>query len=187
MIDITKYQHIIRSVVVRMAGPTSCTADLEDVAQDVLIRLLETGLANFDAKRGSIEAYIAVMARSMTIDMWRRKKRAPIAASDEMDARENGGYDEGEQHHSSYLSGEDITDHSEGALELLIREEQRGRLESVIKKLSPDDQHFLLISMQPDYDNRAYAERLGLTEVALRVRKFRLAERLRALLAETQS
>lgn len=184
---IENYQNIIRSVVIRMAGATSCVADLEDVIQSVNLRLLETGLANFDPARGTIEAYIAVMARSMTIDSWRRRKRLPVAASDEMDARENGGYDEGDNFRSSYLNAENITDHSEDVLSMLLREEQRGKMEAAIKKLTPDDQHFLLISMQPNYDNRAYAERLGLTEVALRVRKFRLAERLKAILAELQS
>lgn len=187
MIDIGKYQHIIRGVVIRMAGPTSCAADLEDIIQSVNLRLLEGSIASYDQSRGTVEAFIAVMARSMTIDAWRRKKRAPIAASDEMDARENGGFDEGSEYRSSYLSSEDIMDHSEDALTMLVREQQRERLEAVIKKLSKDDQHFLLVSMQPDYDNRAYAERLGVTEVALRVRKYRLAERLRSLLAEVQS
>lgn len=184
-----KYQSIIRVVVARMAGPKTCKADIDDVIQNVNLRLLESGLDNYDPNRGSIEAYIAVMARSMTIDAWRRKKRAPIAASDAIEASENGGYNDssGDGRSYTYVPAESMTDHSEDALAMLLREEQRNRLEKAIKKLSPDDQHFLLISMRPDYDNQAYAKRLGMTEVALRVRKFRLAERLKALLAALQS
>jgi RNA polymerase sigma factor (sigma-70 family) len=183
---IEKYQNIIRAVVVRMAGSTSCSADIDDVVQSVNLRLLEHGMANYDPARGPVESYIAVMARTMTIDAWRRKKRAPLPASDQMDAKENGGYVDGDARPSS-ISADSITDASDDALAMLIREERRTRLETAIKKLTPDDQHFLLVSMRPDYDNRLYAQRLGVTEVALRVRKFRLAERLRELLAGTQS
>ena len=182
---INTHQKLIRAVVFKLAGATTPHADLEDVIQNVNLRLLEGGLTQFDPARGSIEAFITVMARSMTIDGWRRTQRRPTPAGDEIDT--HVGHGECTAFHASNPQASDLTDHADDALTMLLREEQRNHVEEIIKRLPPDDQHFLLVSIRPEFDNRAYAKRLGVTEVALRVRKHRLSERLRSMINELKS
>jgi RNA polymerase sigma factor (sigma-70 family) len=194
--DLAKYQDLIRTVVFKMGGATTPRADLEDVVQNINLRLIETGLANFDPTRGSIEGYISVIAKTMTIDAWRKNQRLPIAASEAMDSSERGannvdsnhGVGEGSTGFSvAYLAANSLEDQSDDTLTMLLRDEQRDLLDSLIKQLPPDDQHFLLVSFKNDFSYKEYAARLGMTEVALRVRKHRIGERIRDLIAKIKS
>ena len=187
--DLGQYQTLIRQIASRsLYDSAKRRADVEDLVQEINLRLLSGALAQYDAARGTIEAFITVMAKTMAIDAWRRSQRRPIAASIEMEASERGGWDDSAgELRSHYLQANDLQDHSEDALAMLMREEQVNRLDNLIKQLDPDDQHFILVSCQDNFDSKQYAERLGVTEVALRVRKFRLGQKLRQMLLDSKS
>lgn len=174
--DISQYQGLIRGVVGNMTGHTLSRHDIADIVQEVNLRILdENRRPDYDPARGEVTAWIACIARSMSIDALRRHSRR-LPVSGPLEQRNEDG--------ETFLH--DAEDVAEDALEMLMREEKRQRVENAIKRLHPDDQHFLIICVRDDFSYEEYAARLGVKPVALRVRKMRLAERLRAAIAQDQ-
>ncbi len=168
---LAEYQKLIKTIVWRIAGHSLTKDDIDDVVQEVNLRLLDPARRpDHDPARGEVSAWIGTMARSMSIDALRKHGRM-LPSSDVLD-------DDREE------PGESLVDVSDDAITMLLREEQLSKLDSVIKSLPPDDQHFLIICLRDDYDNEAYAMRLGVQPVALRVRKMRLADKLRQMIRE---
>ena len=184
--DIAEYQNLIKTVVWRMAGTALTTADIHDVVQDVNLRLLDPDRSpEFDPTRGAKSALIGSMARSMAIDALRRRGRM-IPISDLTYQGDDGSESSCEDSIDALHQADPLHEIQNDAISTMLREEQRDELSNIIKQLSPDDQHFILICVRDDYDNDAYAERLGVKPVALRVRKTRLADKLKQMLVRSR-
>lgn len=173
--ELLKVQQAIMDAAVRTAGHALDPSDIQDIVQDVNIRVL-TG--SFDPAKGSMAAWAASMAHNRAIDFIRRKNRRAVPASDAL-------ADEPEENDQVRIEDIDISDpHAEDVLHMIAADRQLGKAEQVLASLPPDDLHFLLISMDEDFKYADYAKVLGMTEVALRVRKYRITTKLRdALLA----
>ena len=65
-----RYSSIVYSVALRVLGDTGAA---EDVLQDVFMQLWRKP-ENFDANRGSLAAWLAVIARHRAIDVLRKRK-----------------------------------------------------------------------------------------------------------------
>lgn len=181
--ELLKFQNLIRAVVTNVAGHAIDRNDLQDIIQETNIRVLTN---TFDPARGSMAGWVSTIAHNQAISALRRMSRHAPPSSDALDAAESGGSDPDEPHVN--LGSVDIADPAtEDILHILTRERLAEKIEAVLGQLNPDDVHFLLISCREDYSNAEYSKKLGVTEVALRVRKLRLGEKLRALLSKLDS
>ena len=68
-----RHANIVYSLALRI---TKCPADAEDVTQEVFLQAWRQS-ARFDAERGSVEAWLLIMARTRSLDHLRREKRNP--------------------------------------------------------------------------------------------------------------
>lgn len=68
-----RHANIVYSLALRI---TKCPADAEDVTQEVFLQAWRQS-ARFDAERGSVEAWLLIMARTRSLDHLRRDKRNP--------------------------------------------------------------------------------------------------------------
>lgn len=185
-LELLKVQHVIRSVVFKVAGHSLDKNDLQDILQEVNLRVLSGG---YDPARGTMAAWVSYIAHNKAIDALRRWSRRAKPASDAMDqATEGGAGDEDALANSNGIGDIEMADpHTEDILQALTRERMTGKIESVIGQLASDDLHFLLISLKSDFSYEDYAKDLGTSDVALRVRKHRLVEKLRLMLAGLNS
>ena len=71
--------------VLRQYKPTWSRDEVEDLAQDVFVRLVRNDcrlLASYDATRASLSTWLTLVARSTTIDHLRRKRLPTVPLSD---------------------------------------------------------------------------------------------------------
>jgi len=68
-----KYSNLVYAVALRTLGETSAA---EDVLQEIFLQIW-TRPASFDASRGSLPAWLSVLARNRSIDL-RRKRRPQV-------------------------------------------------------------------------------------------------------------
>ena len=122
------YRHLsllARRVARQVLGDSAAA---EDVVQDLFLGLWRNPRA-FDPARGSLRAYVLMLARSRALDRWRSR-----AAADSAQARLAG------EAHRSAPAGADGAD-----LEAL-RRERRRRLASAVATLPPDQRDALLLT-----------------------------------------
>ena len=164
---IRRYQRLVFSIASHYLGQK---ADVEDVAQDVFLKLYKS-LASFDTTR-PMKAWIARIATNRCYDELRKIKSRP-------------------QSLFSDLAGED-----DGELEHLFRHFQSDSLEAhEAARMFDLLQH--LLSRLPEKDRMAFvwrevegleygeiAESLRTTELAVRIRVSRCKKRLVAMLKE---
>ncbi|NBD25836.1 RNA polymerase sigma factor [Paenibacillus glycinis] len=67
-----RYAPLIMSIALRMLGDRM---EAEDACHDVFLEALRRGGERYDPRRGSVEAWLAVMTRSRCLDRLRRGKR----------------------------------------------------------------------------------------------------------------
>ena len=122
------YRHLsllARRVARQVLGDSAAA---EDVVQDLFLGLWRNPRA-FDPARGSLRAYVLMLARSRALDRWRSR-----AAAESAQARLAG------EAHRSAPAGADGAD-----LEAL-RRERRRRLASAVATLPPDQRDALLLT-----------------------------------------
>jgi RNA polymerase sigma-70 factor, ECF subfamily len=172
-LELLKFQGLIKAVVTNVAGHCLCQSDIQDLVQDTNMKVLTN---TFDPARGSMAGWVSTIAHNLAVSALRRTSRHAIPDSDALEDAEVG------------IGDIDVSDpNADDVLYILAREQKLAKIQSLLSKLDPDDQHFLIVSMRDDFDAEAYAKKLGVTPVALRVRKHRLGERLRAMLAVFES
>ena len=74
---VDRYAPVIYAAVRRVAGSTHDAADVEDVVQDVFLRLVRRDfhlLRTFDPARASLPTWLTLVARSVAIDAVRRRR-----------------------------------------------------------------------------------------------------------------
>ena len=184
---IEEYQGIIYSVVRRVVNGSLGQEEVKDIVQDVNLRLLDASRRpDHDPSRGEISQWICAMAKSMSLDALRKHGRRAAVHFDES-ASASEDHVQGVATHSDAAQIHQLERAANDALSMLLREEQRSVLAGVVGLLSEADREFLAVSLRDDYCADAYAAEIGVKPVALRVRKLRLSEKIRTLLASTKS
>ena len=179
MIALTReHTNTIRAVVLKTIGGRAPSDLVADLVQDTALQLLEESgsrsLKEYDPDRGmSLSTFIGMVAKSVTLDHLRRNNRM-VKRERPLDDTEDG----------DGLQAEAIAhEHGEDALSMLIRREQRERLTAVLDVLSSEDRMLLEALLTGDeYTVKQLADKMGITDGALRVRKYRMAERVRRAL-----
>jgi RNA polymerase sigma factor (sigma-70 family) len=181
-----KVQDAITSVVTKIAGHALCQDDLKDLVQDVNIKALTH---KFDPNKGSIEGWVCSIAQNVAIDALRKlKRKASLPASDRLASPcEGNEADRLDNFIDSMSSSMSHTGETDRIISVLTGWELSECVLRVLRTLSSDDQQFIMYFLSEDYNIEAYAQKLGVAPVTIRVRKHRLIEHLQQLLSEIES
>ena len=206
--NISEYQPLIKSVVINMAGRTTHISDIEDTIQNINIKLLDGLLNKYDASRGTIEMFIINVARSTTIDMWRRNTRKAKIFATPSDPRSRSDHDTAEDgrvldhsldtyDNTTYVDAVDVDitevqqsvvcHMSQSALSAMLNVERDSELLWVLDLLNDSDKAFILAAVCDDYDIKARADDLGITDGALRIKKHRVLNKLKSIASNKRS
>lgn len=79
---VTRYSRLVWTVVAGVLGPSLPREEAEECVADVFIELWRRA-DRFDAARGTLKAYLCVLARSRALDRLRSAARFPAEALDE--------------------------------------------------------------------------------------------------------
>lgn len=138
----------------------------EEVVQDLFLHLWRNP-RSFDARRGSLRSYVAMLAKSRSIDRW-RTRTADHAARQRL-------ADESRVFH------EDSTD---GADHCVLEAERRGRLRSAVVQLPAEQREAVLLAFAGGLTAREIAARadlpLGTAKSRIRLGVTKLREELAA-------
>lgn len=174
MLDkIEKFQGLIFKTVYGVVGASVDRADVEDIVQDVNLHLMTKIPEQYDPSRGELSTFIHTITRNLTIDYLRGRPWVRCTSLDEYSTNGDDGTEYQEQL---------AVDPGLDALSALIKYEQEQRLAAAIKELEPEDRLFLKLVLSDDFDTESYAAKRGITAVAVRVRKSRIADKLRTLI-----
>lgn len=113
----------------------------EEVAQEVFVQLWRQP-GSFDARRGRLERYVAVLASSRAIDRWRRDAARSAAA----------------ERHLQGLRPEAL--HTQSAADEAVAHERTARLASALRDL-PDQQRTALLAFSSGQTASEIAESAG--------------------------
>lgn len=147
----------------RLPGDVFCAADVEGCAADAFSEFF-LGLDRYDPEKGSIRAWLCVIARRNALDLVRRRyrERKLVPLEEEPSLPEDGP-----------LLESDLED----------RELRRAVLASV-KALDEPDREIILRKYYLGESSRQIGERLGMTAASVDTRAHRAVEKLRSKLKE---
>jgi len=148
--------------------------DAEDVRQETLLKTLSR-LDQFagtqTATRDDLHAWVSRIAANASIDVIRRRREGKIFSIDQ-----SGDSDE------SFAA--QIPSKQANPEQGFLRQEARRQLASAISTLPPDLRQVCLLLDVLQYSTQEVAQRLGISNVAVRLRLFRAHRRLREKLTE---
>jgi RNA polymerase sigma-70 factor (ECF subfamily) len=148
--------------------------DAEDVRQETLLKTLSR-LDQFagtqTATRDDLHAWVSRIATNASIDVIRRRREGKIFSIDQ-----SGNSDE------SFAS--QMPSKQANPEQVFLRQESRQRLASAITQLPADLRQVCLLLDVLNYSTQEVATRLGISNVAVRLRLFRARRRLREKLSE---
>lgn len=146
---------LVAENVARARGMTLAVEDLEEVKQEVALRLLgkSCGLLNrFDPKRARLSTWVGVVARSTTADWCRRSRRVKLQGGDVERIEDERG-----------LPVDEGSDFGRGVMELLTPAERRVLRALGFEGLSPAEA----------------AKKLGISRTTVYVHKANLVRKMR--------
>ncbi len=153
---------------------TGNVQDAEDVRQETLLKTLSR-LDQFagtqTATRDDLHAWVSRIAANASIDLIRRRREGKIFSIDQL-----GDSDE------SFASR--ITSKQANPEQGFLRQECRRKLAAAITQLPADLRQVCLLLDVLNYSTQEVATRLGISNVAVRLRLFRAHRRLREKLNE---
>jgi RNA polymerase sigma-70 factor, ECF subfamily len=163
-----RYDGLIR-IVVRRRNMLSTSDDREDLVQSVYLKLV-TSLGNYRKDKGSLKAFVSLIAERTCIQHFRRRTTAArYAGTNPVD------------HHDS---GEEGTIGLESTLdsphELLQSSEQVGRMRSALGKLKAECRRLLDLRFFKELSYGNIAQRLGRKENTVNVQILRCLAELKA-------
>lgn len=120
--------------------------DAEEVTEDVFVQLWTSG-DRFDPDRGSLRAWLAVMARTRALDLVRARSRRRSAHERAASSDEEGL--------ATPLSESDSAD------ALVLRNELRAALDRALKVLNPDQRRAIELAYFGGLTQSEIAERLA--------------------------
>lgn len=156
--DLAKVQDIITAVVWKVAGPYLSEQDVEDIVQDVNVRLLGKHRKQYDSARGmkpSTWAYL--VAQCCALDALRAARRRPQMVSLDPAMKEA-----------------DLRD----AFSRLLEAERFEIYRCAVDELGPENAAFIRETMADDFDAREYSARHGMSFKTVYCKKHRLVSKL---------
>jgi RNA polymerase sigma-70 factor (ECF subfamily) len=149
---------------------TGNTHDAEDVQQETLLKTLAR-LDQFagaqTGPRDDMHAWVSRIARNASIDVIRRRREGKLFSLDQSST----GFDE--PWSAQISSGKANPEES------LLHQESRRLLASAISGLPPDLRQVCLLMDVLNYSTQEVADRVGVSNVAVRLRLFRARRKLR--------
>jgi RNA polymerase sigma factor (sigma-70 family) len=160
---LTKYQGLIRSMVLKIAGRQVTSDDVDDLVSSINVELLDRKLAAYVPGKGmELTTYVGMIAKRFTIDAMRKNKERTGGAED--------------------VREEEISDISSNALTLLLRKEQQSRVRHAIEQLPDREKELICAMMEDGFTTETYAAANGMTPNAVYILRCRSLKRLKGLL-----
>ncbi len=154
-----RYAALAYSIVVGRAGSAASAEDIEECVSDVFFEVYRQR-GRFDPEKGTLRAFVSVVARRRAINLFRRTVR-------EAGRRADGEPPEGE------------TDSFE---ELLIGAEERHSLIETVRSLGEPDSQIIFRKYYFGQKSKEIASDLGMTPGAVDTRLSRALGKLRSML-----
>lgn len=120
---IEQYTGFIRSIVYRKLASVGTEEDMKECVSDVIVKFYQQ-IDQIDLKKGSIKAYLAVIASRKGIDFYRKLMRTAVHSSDQEYTEEEAGPEDLEE-------------------DMIKKEERRSLLEAIEKLGEPDREIFV--------------------------------------------
>lgn len=158
-----RYAGLVLSVIRgKLLIPPFTAEDVEDCAADTFLEFY-SGLSRYDPEKGSVKAWLCVIARNKAVDRLRERYAAPVTAS----------LEESEQYPDGYsLEGD------------LLRREDKTRLLEAVRALGEPDREIILRKYWLSQSSKEIALRLDMTVSNVDTRTHRAVEKLRKRLEE---
>jgi RNA polymerase sigma-70 factor (ECF subfamily) len=144
--------------------------DAEDVRQETLLKTLarlDQFVGTQTGERDELQAWVSRIATNASIDVIRRRREGKIFSLDQSAGSS-------EEHPASQLPSKNVDPEQS-----VLRQESRRQLAAAITQLPPDLRQVCLWMDVLQYSAQEVAERLGISNVAVRLRLFRAHRRLR--------
>jgi RNA polymerase sigma-70 factor (ECF subfamily) len=149
--------------------------DAEDVRQETLLKALSR-LEQFSGTQtgahDELQAWISRIGTNSSIDVIRRRREGKLFSLDQASGAS-------EEHPAAQIPSKNA-DPEKG----LLRQETKRQLAAAITELPPDLRQVCLLLDVLQYSTQEVADRLGISNVAVRLRLFRAHRRLREKLSE---
>ena len=165
---IRRYQRLVFSIASHYLGQT---ADVEDVAQDVFLKLYKS-LASFDTAR-PMKAWVARIATNRCYDELRRLKTRPQSLFSDLASEEDGELEHLFRH---FQNGDRFQAHE--------AEKMFDLLQRLLARLPDKDRMAFVWREVEGLEYSEIAESLKTSELAVRIRVSRCKKRLMAMLEE---
>jgi RNA polymerase sigma-70 factor (ECF subfamily) len=163
---VAAYRALHPTVARFVARRVPVRADAEDLVARTFTRMVER-LDSYDPERGTPEAWVLTMARSIVIDHQRRHAKVVALTPATLEARESGDA-------SCYQP-----------LESVARDQARELLRSAVLACSAGERELLTLRFGDGLRHREIAAILGISEPAVRKRLSRVLSKLRELLDQS--
>lgn len=160
----THLDSIRKSVASALARYTGAAKpwDIDDISGEVIVRLLDGGLAKYDPERGAIGAYISRCARNLAIDVLRgRKATVAIGERSEEDT-----------------SAVTPVDESLSPAERIAALDDYRAFKARIESLNAADRAEYEASERDGYSYESRAAELGVSVNAIKVRMSRVRKKI---------
>ena len=157
---LTDIRSAVSSTLARYTGAAN-RWDVDDLTQEVVLRLLDGKLDGYDASRPA-GPFVARIARNLAIDVLRGRK-ATVAIGERTD-----------EDPTAFEAADD----SMRADERMVALDEYRALRAKVDALSVDERTELEASVDDDYDIEARAAALGLSVSGLRVRLCRIRKKI---------
>jgi RNA polymerase sigma-70 factor, ECF subfamily len=155
---------------------TRNAADAEDARQDVFLKVIGrleqfAGAGTKDDQRDDLHAWVSRIGTNASIDIIRKRRDGKLLSLDEP----GGTGDE------TLASG--IAARHDNPEQRFQRREMRKRMAESIRQLAPELRYVCLLRDVLEYSTQEVADRLGVSQLTVRLRLFRARRRLREKLS----
>lgn len=163
---VQQYGGLVYSIVNGRAGGVTAPQDVEECASDVIFEVFQKS-GRVDLKKGSLKAFVAVVARQRAVNLYHKmaKERGRAAPEGELDA----------------------TPDAERPEDVFLREDSRSRLLEAVHSLGEPDSSIIIRKYYFGQKAKEIAADLGLSTGAVDTRLSRALEKLRKKMGGSES
>lgn len=173
----TDYRSLIRGIIcktLKKYGAKLCASDVEDIASNTVLCLLDGRLDNYrHTTEKKLQQWIGYIAYQRCVDYLRAlKKTVPLHADGDDDSPSKLAQE------IKAIAHPDL-DPESALLEAEVHRTRRARLRAAVNTLSEKDQDMYSAMTSESYTTRGYAEQEQIKESSVHTRRHRLVKNLR--------